>query len=162
MVYLHPPLESWSNGHHAVDILQQTRAFGCDFGGPNNNKHHRSVVAAKKKAPFVQDTPALTNLEDGDWDDSQLYAAWAAKYDSERTVNFTTWLLIHTAWRSRFPALTERPELTEVVPSPSKSFFCRITPLTPRLELFVRAKREDGRQSRESVALPCSQRKYTT
>ena len=100
---LHPLLESWSNGHHAVDILQQTRAFGCNFVDPNANKHHRNVVAAKKKAPFVQDTPVLADLEDGDWEDSQLYAAWAAKYDSERTVKFTTWLLIHTAWLTRVP-----------------------------------------------------------
>ena len=28
---LHPLLESWANGHHAVDLVQQTRAFGCDF-----------------------------------------------------------------------------------------------------------------------------------
>ena len=62
---LHPLVESWSNGHHAVDILQQ-RAFGCNFVDPNANKHHRSFAAAKKKAPFVQDTPALADLEDGD------------------------------------------------------------------------------------------------
>ncbi len=28
---LHPLLESWSEGHHAVEILKQTRAFGGDF-----------------------------------------------------------------------------------------------------------------------------------
>ena len=50
---------------------------------PNANEHHRSVVAVKKKALFAQDTPALSYLEDGNWEDSQLYAAWAAKYDPE-------------------------------------------------------------------------------
>ncbi len=130
---------------------------------PNANKHHRSVVAAKKKVPFAQDTPALSYLEDDDWEDSQLYAAWAAKYDPEGTVKFTTWLLIHTAWRTRVPTLTERPELTEVVPSSSISFFCRVMPLTSRLELLVEAKREDARQSRISgSSLQSTQIHYTT
>ena len=115
----------------------------------NANKHHRMVVDAKKKAHFYQDVPAPSYLEDGDWEDSQLYAAWAAKYDPEGTVRFTTWLLIHTAWRSRAPALTERPELAEVVPS-SVGVFCRVMPLPPRLEALVGAKREDARQSRLS------------
>ena len=148
-----------------MDTMQSTyyskpEHCGCNFIDPNANTHHRSVLAAKKKAPFVQDTPALADLEDGDWEDSQLYAAWAAKYDSEHTVKFTTWLLINTSWRSKVPTLTERPELTEVFLSPI-SFSYRIMPLTPRLELLVQAKRENARQSLESVALPCSQRKYT-
>ena len=117
---------------------------------PNANKHYRSVAAAKKKAPFLQDTPAPADLEDGDWEDSQLYAAWAAKYDPEHTVSFTTWIVIHTAWRSRVQTPTERPELTEVVPSSSISFLCRVMPLTPRLELLVQDRREAARQSRLS------------
>ena len=129
---------------------------------PNANEHHRSVVAAKKKAPFAQDTPALSYLEDGDWEDSQLYAAWAAKHDPEGTVTFTTWLLIHTAWRTRVSALTERLELAEVVPS-SIGFLCRIMPLTPRLELLVESKREDAGQSQiEGTSLQSTPIQHTT
>lgn len=56
----------------------------------NTNEHHRSVVVVKKKAPFAQDTPALSYLEDGDWEDSQLNAAWAAKNDPDSSVKITT------------------------------------------------------------------------
>ena len=129
---------------------------------PNANKHHRSVVAAKKKAPLAQDIPALSYLEDGDWEDSQLYAAWAAKHDPEGTVTFTTWLLIHTAWRTRVSALTERLELAEVVPS-SIGFLCRIMPLTSRLELLVESKREDAGQSQiEGTSLQSTPIQHTT
>ena len=149
-------------GNHIATL----RSEGIDVTkdvDPNANKHHRSVVAAKKKAPFVQDAPAISYLEDGDWEDSQLYAACAAKYDPEGAVKFTTWLLIHTAWRTRIPTITDHPELTEVVPSSSTSFFCRVMPLTPRLELLVEVKREAARHSRMSdSSLQSTRIHYTT
>lgn len=68
---------------------------------PDAEKHARAVKLATKKPPFNADQPAVAYDENGDWEDVQLHAAWAAEYDKERTVSFNTWLAIHNARRKR-------------------------------------------------------------
>lgn len=110
-----------------------------------------AIEIAEKKAPFDNDQPATTYREDRAWEDVQLHAAWAAQFDKNNTHSFNTWLVIHNAWRNRVPEL-QLPDMSFRIPHDSPSISCKITPLSPTLQLLVERKRQIARSNNTSAS----------
>lgn len=117
---------------HVARIKRENGNFSIDEDKDlDAEKHARAVKTAKKKAPFNNDQPATAYREDGAWEDVQLHAAWTAQFDKNNTHSLLVILRM---------------------PHNPPSISCKITPLSPTLQLLVETKRQIARSNNTSAS----------